>query len=178
MAQYMEDRGLILALDINHARLVSLCESARRLGIGCIQPVMTDASGPVSNIFRNRFSGILVDAPCSALGVISRHPDAKWARREADIRRLAGLQKTILKRTAPLLREGGGMLYVVCTLSREENEDVVTGFLKENRGMVLENLRAKAPETLRELIDDQGFLRTWPHSHGMDGFFGAMFRRK
>jgi 16S rRNA (cytosine967-C5)-methyltransferase len=123
------------------------------------------------------FDRILVDGPCSALGTISRHPDAKWIRDEADIRRLSVLQRKILNHAVPLLREGGKLLYVTCTISREENEDVARDFLEENREMALEDLRKRVPEWGLDLIDDQGFFKTSPHVHGMDGFFGALFSK-
>ena len=70
------------------------------------------------------------------------------------------------------------MLYVTCTISQQENEDVVRGFLDENRGMVPVNLKDRVPDWGFDLIDDQGFLRTLPHVHGMDGFFAALFRKR
>jgi 16S rRNA (cytosine967-C5)-methyltransferase len=69
------------------------------------------------------------------------------------------------------------MLYVTCTISRQENENVVKGLLQENRGIGLENLKDHVPGWGLDLIDDQGFLRTLPHIHGMDGFFAALFKR-
>jgi len=73
-------------------------------------------------LFRVRFDRIVVDAPCSGLGVISRHPDGKWNKKEEDVARLAQLQKAILNSACSLLRTGGMLLYVTCTLSREETK--------------------------------------------------------
>ena len=178
LAEIMECKGNILALDINHSRLVRLFQSSRRLGIKCIQPIVADAGSHISSLFRYSFDKILIDGPCSGLGVISRHPDGKWARDENDIKRLARIQKNILNKAAPLLQKGGKMLYVTCTISREENEDVVSDFLEHNKGMALENLNDHAPKWGLDLIDDEGFLRTFPHIHGMDGFFGALFIKR
>ena len=110
--------------------------------------------------------------------MISRHPDGKWNKKEEDIPRLAQLQKAILNNACSLLRSGGMLLYVTCTLSREENEEVVEACLAGNKDMVLVDLKDQAPLWARDLIDDRGFLRTFPHLHGMDGFFGALIRKK
>jgi 16S rRNA (cytosine967-C5)-methyltransferase len=178
LAEIMGDKGLILSIDTSHSRLVKLVQSLRRLGIDRVQPVVADAGAHLPSLIDYSFDKILVDGPCSGLGILSRHPDGKWTRGEGDIKRLAGLQKHILMRAAALLRRGGKMLYVTCTISREENEGVVDDFLGGNSGMVLEDLRDHIPEWGIELIDNQGFFRTFPHVHGMDGFFGALFTKK
>jgi 16S rRNA (cytosine967-C5)-methyltransferase len=120
----------------------------------------------------------VVDAPCSGLGVISRHPDGKWNKKEEDIPRLAQLQQAILNSACTLLCRGGTLLYVTCTLSREENEEVVEACLAGNNDITLLDLKGRAPLWARDLIDDRGFLRTFPHRHRMDGFFGALLRKK
>jgi 16S rRNA (cytosine967-C5)-methyltransferase len=177
LAELMGDRGKVIALDMNRTRLVSLATNAVRLGIKSASAVAADAAENLSSLFRVRFDRIVVDAPCSGLGVISRHPDGKWNKKEEDIPRLAQLQKAILNRGCSLLRRGGTLLYVTCTLSREENEEVVEACLAGNKDMVLVDLRGRAPLWAMDLIDDRGFLRTFPHLHGMDGFFGALMRK-
>jgi 16S rRNA (cytosine967-C5)-methyltransferase len=178
LAELMGDQGKVIALDMNRTRLVSLATNAVRLGIRSAVAVAADASRNLSSLFRARFDRIVVDAPCSGLGVLSRHPDGKWNKKEEDIPRLAQLQKAILNSACSLLRNGGSLLYVTCTLSREENEEVVEACLAGNKDMVLEDLRDQAPLWARDLIDDRGFLRTFPHLHGMDGFFGALMRKR
>jgi 16S rRNA (cytosine967-C5)-methyltransferase len=177
MAQCMNNRGEILGLDTNRYRLLRLAKSARRLGMNCVYAVAADAGRPPFRMSGRLFDRILIDAPCSALGTISRHPDIKWVRNEQDIRRLSLLQKKILRRAAPLLRNGGRMLYVTCTTSPEENDEVIAEFLEKNRKMALIDLRNHVPEWGLPLIDDHGFFRTFPHIHGMDGFFGALLAR-
>jgi 16S rRNA (cytosine967-C5)-methyltransferase len=174
----MGNRGKVVALDTNRARLVSLAQNAKRLGVGILHPVVADAAREVPALFRIPFDRAMVDAPCSGLGVLSRHPDGKWNREEEDIRRLAGVQSSILNRAGGSLAGGGKMLYVTCTVSREENEGVVEAFLEMNRGFVLEDLRDRAPPWAVELIDERGFLRALPHLHGTDGFFAALLRRE
>jgi len=177
LADLMDNRGKVVALDTNRARLISLAENAKRLGIGIMHPVVADAARQVSALFRSPFDRVMVDAPCSGLGVLSRHPDGKWNRKEEDIERLAGLQSAILSRAAGALERGGRMLYVTCTVSMLENEGVVEEFLKKNRDFNLADLRVEAPPWAMDLIDERGFLRAMPHSHGTDGFFAALFAR-
>lgn len=177
LAELMGGKGQITALDNNKARLMKLAENAERLGIDNIMPVAGDALQPMSSLFKGGFNRVILDAPCSGLGVISRHPDIKWNRIRADIPRLAAMQGNFLDSAASVVENGGELLYVVCTISREENEEVVKGFLERNRGFTLVDLRERAPEWCVDLIDDKGFYRTWPHIHGMDGFFAALFRK-
>jgi 16S rRNA (cytosine967-C5)-methyltransferase len=162
---------------MNCTRLVSLATNATRLGIRSAEAVAADASKDLSSLFRVRFDRIVVDAPCSGLGVISRHPDGKWNKKEEDIPRLAQLQKAILNGGCSLLLRGGMLLYVTCTLSREENEEVVEACLAGNKDMALVDLKDQAPWA-RDLNDDRGFLRTFPHRHHMDGFFGALMQKR
>jgi 16S rRNA (cytosine967-C5)-methyltransferase len=177
VAELMGDQGKVIALDMNRARLVSLAANATRLGIKSPAPVVADASKGLASLFRVKFDRIVVDAPCSGLGVLSRHPDGKWNRKEEDIPRLAQLQKTILSNGCSVLRRGGTLLYITCTLSREENEEVVEACLAENRDMSLADLKDQAPPWAKPLVDDRGFLRTFPHLHRMDGFFGALLKK-
>ena len=179
LAELMADKGQVLALDISLQRLLSLVKNSERLHVTTLQPIAADVSVSISSQLRLKFDGILVDAPCSGLGVLSRHPDGKWNRTEKDIKRLAMVQGDILNETATLLKSGGKMLYVTCTISKEENEEVVQRCLSKNRRLRLENIKDHAPEWGQALIDKDGFLRTFPHEHQMDGFFcGTIYQKK
>ena len=178
LAAIMEDKGFVLALDRTRSRLVGLLQSSIRLGAGSVKPVVADASGPLSTFLRYSFDKILVDGPCSGLGVISKNPDTKLKKGVGDIQRLARLQTTILNQAVHLLRKGGRMLYLTCTISKEENDGVVEGFLERHSQITLESLKSTIPEWGLDLIDDNGFFRTFPHIHGMEGFFGALFIKK
>jgi 16S rRNA (cytosine967-C5)-methyltransferase len=118
-----------------------------------------------------------VDAPCSGLGVISRHPDIKWNRKEDDLLRLADLQLSILREAAAGLRRGGRLLYMTCTLSKTENEGVVERLLNADSKIRRLDLKEHAPDWCMDLIDERGVFRTFPHIHHMDGFFGALFEK-
>ena len=176
LAELMEDRGRVLALDTSLVRLRGLKQNTKRLGIGSVFPVAADATGPLF-FLRDPVRKIMVDGPCSGLGVISKHPDTKLTKKEDDIKRLAMIQNSILSRSCQALCRDGEMLYVTCTISKEENEAVVESFLRENRQMALQDLRRRIPPWGRDLVDENGFLKTFPHLHGMEGFFAALFRK-
>ena len=178
LAALMGAEGLVVALDRSHGRLIRLAENAHRMGIRCIQTLAADADRSQSALRAGRFDCILVDAPCSGLGVIRRHPDIKWNKDERRIRELAAGQRRILQGAVPLLKEGGRLLYVTCTVSRQENEEVVGGLQRSNPEVRQEDLRLWAPAWAQGFMDEQGFFRTFPHVHGMDGFFAALFRRR
>lgn len=178
LAELMGNEGRVIALDMNRTRLVSLATNATRLGVKNTAAVVADASKDLASLFRAGFDRIVVDAPCSGLGVLSRHPDGKWLKKEEDIPRLAQLQKKILRNGCSMLHRGGTLLYVTCTLSKEENEEVVEACLAENKAIRVVDLRDECPHWAKNLIDDRGFLRTFPHLHHMDGFFGALLRKR
>jgi 16S rRNA (cytosine967-C5)-methyltransferase len=178
----MENRGTILAGDSAPRKLALIEESARRLGIDIISTVTLDATSPMSqgasHLKRGMlFDRLLVDAPCSGLGVLRRNPDGKWWKTPADITELAVRQKAILGNSAALLKDGGTLLYATCSTTREENEEVVADFLSKHPEFMLEDLRGDFPGFL-ELFTESGCYRSWPHRHGMDGFFAARLRKR
>jgi 16S rRNA (cytosine967-C5)-methyltransferase len=175
LAQQMDDRGELIATDISRSKLTRVHENMRRLGISCLSTAVADLHQ--SDTFpHGSFDRILLDAPCSGLGVIRRNPEAKWRLFSGDITRLAAVQKTLLKNTANRLKPGGVLLYSTCSTSEAENEEVVEEFLSQNPGFVLENLNELFPHW-SELFTFYGMLRTWPHRHDMDGFFAARIKR-
>lgn len=176
MAQLMGNLGELLAMDNSGSKLPLILETAGRLGITIIRTRAADllqsAALPAA-----AFDRVLLDAPCSGLGVIRRNPEAKWRLTPDDITRLAAVQKTMLKNAVRLLRPGGVLVYSTCSTSQQENEDVVRDFLSRNSDCVLENLNGLFPE-YRDVFTEDGMFRAWPHRHGMDGFFAARLRKK
>jgi 16S rRNA (cytosine967-C5)-methyltransferase len=166
----------IVAMDIGLDKTKALTENIRRLGVRKVVPLIADAAAPLP--FKGPFDSILLDAPCSALGVIRRRPEIKYARLEKDIRRLAELQARMLRNLAPAVKPGGVLVYSVCSTEPQEGELLVDGFLKEDSGFVLEDARAFLPGSAGELVTAGGYMRTWPHRHGTDGFFAARLRKK
>ena len=175
LAQLMEDRGEVLAADVSSAKLPLIRETAERLGISIITARCADLLQPQAES-AGPFDRILLDAPCSGLGVIRRNPEAKWRLQPADITRLAATQRIMVANAAEMLKPGGTLLYSTCSTSLEENEQVVHDFLSHHPDFVLENLSESFP-SLRELFTPAGMFRAWPHRHAMDGFFAARLRK-
>jgi 16S rRNA (cytosine967-C5)-methyltransferase len=177
LAELTQDKAHPLALDISHQRLISLARTCSRLSIQSIASAVADVSESLFSLLRSEFDKILLDAPCSGWGIVSRHPDGKWSKNEKDIKRLSQIQGRMLDEAATLLRSGGRLLYVTCTLLKEENQEVVNAALGRHQDISLLDLRDHAPEWCQDLIDEQGFFRTFPHIHNMDGFFAALFEK-
>lgn len=176
LAELMADRGTVTACDVAPRKLGLIEENARRMGLSGIETLALDASRPITLFPGRSFDRILADAPCSGLGVLRRNPEGKWWKRPGDITGLAATQRVILRNAAPLLKPGGVLVYGVCSPDREENEAVIDDFLSENPDFVLENVRESLP-ALTDLATERGCFRSWPHRHGMDGFFAARFRK-
>ena len=175
IAQLMNDRGELIATDISRSKLTLVQDNIRRLGINSVTTAVADLHQP-DTFPVGTFDRILLDAPCSGLGVIRRNPEAKWRLFSGDITRLAAVQKTLLQNAAIKLKPGGTLLYSTCSTSEAENELVIEDFLLHHPGFVLENLNDLFP-AWQELFAFYGMFRVWPHRHGMDGFFAARIRR-
>ncbi|MGQ0792970.1 MAG: 16S rRNA (cytosine(967)-C(5))-methyltransferase RsmB [Deltaproteobacteria bacterium] len=171
IAELMQGRGEIVAEDIHAPRLRLVDELSRRLGIGIIK---TRIAGDDPAACGRLFDRVLVDAPCSGFGTLRRNPDGKWTKTEADVLELSGLQFRILSRAARSVKMGGVLLFAVCTLIPEENEQVCRQFLGAYPEFALDTGCA-AP--LRKFIGESGFFSSDPAAQNMDGFFAAKFRR-
>jgi len=171
LAELMGDRGEITAADAGEKRLGRIEENARRLGLGSIRPVAADLTGDAAVLGLIPYDRILVDVPCSGLGILRRNPEAKWYKTEEVIGKMAALQNRILAKAATLLKPGGVLVYSTCTTEPEENENVVGSFLGRFPEFRLENLRSLWPES--GLVTPEGWLNTILNPYGMDHFFAA-----
>ena len=176
IAQLMGDSGEIYACDVNHKKLRLIKETCDRLGIASVRTFTMDATSPSPAIKDVVFQRILVDAPCSGLGVIRRNPEGKWSKSGDDLLQLARTQITILENLGKYLEKGGALLYATCSTSLQENEFVVDSFLRDHPEFVAEDLRGLFPE-MTPLFTERGFFRSWPHRDGMDGFFAARLKK-
>lgn len=176
LAELMGNRGEIIACDIHPRRLEQVTTFAARLGIGIIRTMAQDASLPDVMHKGELFDRVLLDAPCSGLGVLRRNPESKWWKRPEDIRVLAEKQRSILANAAALVRPGGVLVYSTCSTATAEDEGVLDDFLSRNSGFVLEDLRRHFLQ-YAPLLTERGMFRSWPHQHGMDGFFAARLKR-
>lgn len=174
LAELMENRGTVIALENDPGRLGRIRENSTRLGITIISPVQGDAM----KYQEGRFDKVLIDAPCSGLGVLRRHPDGRWNKNEKTIRERAALQHRILENCAKLLKADGALVYATCTTEPEENEEVIKSFLAEHNEFAIEGPQQFLPASTARLVDDIGFFRTFPDEPAMDGFFGVRLVRK
>jgi len=171
----MKAQGTVIAMDIHAGKLANLKRRAERGGASNIRIMMPD--GAKLRELTASADCVLIDAPCSGMGVFRRNPDAKWRLKEKDIRELAAKQGEIIREYSVLVKPGGRLVYATCTISREENEDIVRAFLEENEGFYVVPAAEMSPGLFGEFTTGDGFFRALPHVHGTDGFFGAVMRR-
>jgi 16S rRNA (cytosine967-C5)-methyltransferase len=166
IAELLRDKGRVLAVDKNWEKIRLLRENCRRLGIDSVSYFCGDAT----NFQVPPVDRVLVDAPCSGLGVLGRNPDSRWRKQKEDWERLQKLQLEILFNAASLVKKGGVLVYSTCTLTREENDFVIEKFLEKRRDFRLTDGSLYVDS---EVVDESGFVRTFPHIHKMDGGFAA-----
>ncbi|MBI4775041.1 MAG: 16S rRNA (cytosine(967)-C(5))-methyltransferase RsmB [Deltaproteobacteria bacterium] len=176
MAQLMGDRGEIVALDSSPDKVRLLCDNVHRQRVRCVVPVKGDVTLLRPDELGGLFALVLVDAPCSALGVLRRRPDARWKKRESDIARMSGVQRDILLAAARFVEPGGALVYCTCSTEPEENESNVQWFLETHPGFRLEPATAVLPSEARSPAGPDGLFRCRTAVHDTDGFFGARFR--
>jgi 16S rRNA (cytosine967-C5)-methyltransferase len=189
IAERLNGEGHVLALDRHPRRLRLVGRGIRRLEIGGVATLERDATKSLGDLVGDQsgdlpddlpndgpFDRILVDAPCSGLGALRRNPDARWRLRPEDFESLAKIQRQILESAADVLRPGGSLVYSTCTITPEENESVIQGFMATRPGWQIAPKEA-APAVMQELVDEDGFLRLLPHRHDMDGFFAVRLIR-
>jgi 16S rRNA (cytosine967-C5)-methyltransferase len=173
LAQLMRDEGEIVAVDSDESRLTRLKENISNLGFKCVKVVKGDVRD-LADAGRSLFDRILLDAPCSALGVIRRNPDIKYRHSRKDMMKFKSTQADMLRSVSRFLKPGGFLIYSVCSTEPEEGEEVVKEFLKDSRDFYI--IDAVSP-FLKSFVKD-GFFRTYPHISDMDGFFGAKLCKK
>ena len=163
----------VVALDIDAKRCERIDQNLQRLGLKA-EIVVADAAQPKTWWDGQQFDAILLDAPCSASGIVRRHPDVRWLRRESDIKQLAAIQKNLLKTLWPLLKPGGCMLYCTCSVFRQEGELQVKTFVEHNTDCTLHpslgHLRPQNSQTPAALVDNL--------AGDHDGFYYALLEKR
>lgn len=159
LASMMNNKGTLIALDIHAHKLQELKKRARRAGVSIIETRPIETTKVIKRL-KESADRILLDVPCSGLGVLRRNPDTKWKLTRERIDELLEIQKDILQRYATMLKPGGRMVYATCSVLTEENEAQVETFLANNSGW--------------KLVHQE---RHWPHIEGFDGFFAAVLEK-
>ncbi len=178
LLERLNGSGKVVALDIHKHKIKLVKKTAARLGVSNLETMQLDARKAIEEFDRGTFDRVLVDAPCSGLGVLRRKPDAKYEKSYADVQRLAVIQVDLLTKIAPLVKNGGTLVYSTCTINKEENEEVVSTFLLNNREYEMDlTLSDRMPKELRPYVHDN-HLQVLPQYMNSDGFFIAAFRKK
>jgi len=174
LAALMGDRGTIWACDRTPARLKKLQQNVERLGLQSIHLCTGDSRHQPQ--FVGQCDRVLVDAPCSGLGTLNRHADARWRQTPDTVQELALLQTELLAQTATWVKPQGILVYATCTLHPAENEAVIQAFLTNHPDWQLNPPDPASPPA--KFAAPEGWIKVWPHRHGMDGFFMARLKRK
>ncbi|MAB12519.1 RsmB/NOP family class I SAM-dependent RNA methyltransferase [Parvibaculum sp.] len=184
LAATMENHGQIFACDLEARRLKALMPRAQRAGCRNIQtmplhPWVPGEADPDLAELTGRADLVLVDAPCSGTGAWRRSPDARWRLTTEKLAAYRAAQAEVLERAAPLVKPGGRLVYVTCSLLPSENEDRVAAFLAAHEGFAAEPWTKHWPEDLPRPASLSGIaLRLSPATSGTDGFFVAILRRR
>ena len=170
------DKLTLVAVDSNESRLLSVSDNFRRMGQDATI-IAADASKPEGWWDGVKFDGILLDAPCSASGVIRRHPDIKILRRASDLKNLVSSQRVLLEKLWGLLSPGGILLYATCSVLAVENDEVISEFLKTHHDAVENDMLPN--NNIRDLMRRKvcGF-QVLPGSAGLDGFYYAALQKE
>ena len=171
IADEMKNTGEIVAIDKFESRLKILEKNLTRLKVTNVVTKVTDAAD-----FEDEegFDRVLIDAPCSGLGTLTKKPDLKWKRDLGDIRKIVNIQYELLKKGASLVKQNGFIVYSTCTIEPEENFELIKKFLSENPNFALVNAGELLPKAV---VDENGCVATLPHVHGIDGAFAAKLVR-
>ncbi len=171
IAELIGDEGEVWAMERQAVRIGSIEQNLKRLGLHSVHVVEGDGR---RYAFPMPFDRVLVDAPCSGLGVLGRRADARWRKTEVALDDMPPVQLDLLLAAAQHARPGGVIVYSVCSFEPEETDHVVERLLRESPSLVLESAHGLLPDAV---VDEQGFMRVLPHVHGCDGAFAARFRK-
>ncbi len=173
MAELMKDKGEIIAWDLHPHRVQLVTANAKRLSIHIIRTECQDAT-IYREEYREKFDKILLDVPCLGIGVLKRKPDIKWKRKPEDIEEITQIQQKILEICSKYLKPNGKLVYSTCSIFREENDDIIEKFLKENQNF--EYLKIKMPK-ITNSVENMGKIQLYQNDE-TDGFFICELQKK
>ena len=167
----MEDRGEIVSCDLHENKLKRIEEGAARLGLTCIRTAACDGRVRREE-WAERFDAVIVDAPCSGLGIIRKKSDTRYKKAD-DLFTLPVIQAAILDNAAAYVRPGGTLIYSTCTILPEENQQVTDDFLAQHSDFFMDSFALPAP-----VGQTDGRVTLWPQRHGTDGFYICRMKRR
>ncbi|WP_069998174.1 16S rRNA (cytosine(967)-C(5))-methyltransferase RsmB [Cellulosilyticum sp. I15G10I2] len=176
MAELMQNKGEIISADVHAHKLELIEKNAKRMGVDIIKPVLQDGT-----LFRKEWIGafdrVLLDAPCSGLGIMKRKPDIRYSKSLQDLKGIVQLQKALVNHAVKYVKEGGVLVYSTCTLSKPENEEMAS-YIADELGLELYDIADTIPKELHAYIKNQGMVQILPFVADTDGFFIAAFKKK
>ncbi|MQA29924.1 MAG: 16S rRNA (cytosine(967)-C(5))-methyltransferase RsmB [Luteitalea sp.] len=167
--------GRVIACDVRERRMALLQRTVKTTGARNVLLVQADVTRPLP--FSSTFSTVVVDAPCSGLGILRRDPDIRWRRNPEELPVIAAMQRRMLANASSVVAPGGRLVYATCSSEPEENEQIAEAFLRQTPGFMAIDARGVHPALPAGVVDDRGHLRTTPDAHGLECFFGAVFER-
>ena len=171
IAELMGDEGTVLSCDRTASRTKKIQQNIDRLGTKSVRPLMCDSRNQPT--FSNQADRVLLDVPCSGLGTLNRHADARWRQTPESVAGLVTLQRELLSHVSTWVKSDGVMVYATCTLHPEENEEQIRWFLGDR-----EEWKVEPPSSdLGLSATEEGWVKIWPHRQQMDGFFMVKLRR-
>jgi 16S rRNA (cytosine967-C5)-methyltransferase len=176
IAQQMHNQGRVMALDIRQDKLKKIRAEMLRLGISIVETGCHDLTQSSSSGI-SLYDRVLLDAPCSGLGVLRRNPDIKWRSSLERIRHCAAEQLRLLEQVSRYVKPGGCIVYAVCSMEPEENESVIESFLQHHSEYRVDDDAGGMSCGITLPMDSCGYLRTFPHLHDMDGFFAVRLKK-
>lgn len=176
-AELMNNTGRIIARDVFQHKLELIEQSCKRLGISIVETQLKDAK-ELDPVFVGKADRVILDAPCSGLGVLRRKPDLRWKKTPDNFAELAKLQLQMLSKAAEYVKPKGVLVYSTCTVNNSENIDVINAFLKNREDFYLEDLSELLPKNLESQSKSLGYAEIFPNIHDIDGFFIARLRRR
>lgn len=174
LAELMQNEGHIIGADIHEHKIELIEKNAKRLGASIVEGKLQDGM-LINEDWKEKFDKILLDAPCSGLGIIKRKPDIRYAKDETAIRDINNIQRKLLKNAINYLKKDGILVYSTCTLTQEENQNMVEYAL--SLGLQLDAIPYDMPACLKPYIKDNAYIEILPHVTDTDGFFMARFRK-
>jgi 16S rRNA (cytosine967-C5)-methyltransferase len=177
LAEQVGPEGRVAAYDLAPARIDQLRDLVARWGVADrVRAAQADATGPLPDADGVAWDRVLLDAPCTSLGLLRRRPEVRWRRTADDVAGRAALQQRLLAAAGARVRPGGRLVYAVCTFTEEEGAAQVRRFLRENEAFTL--VRPVPDNPAAPYLDAEGFLRTDPTRDGQDAFFAAALQRR
>jgi 16S rRNA (cytosine967-C5)-methyltransferase len=177
IAQLMGNKGEITAFDIHEHKLTLVNDIAKRLGIDIIKTSLKDSTVFIDEL-KDYADRVLIDAPCSGLGLMRKKPEIRWNVTTQDIQQLKKIQYNIINNASKYVKVGGVIVYSTCTITAEENEDILKLFLKDNPNFVLDDICGLIPESFKTQTCSKGFVKLFPNTNDTDGFFISRLIRK